>query len=640
MTRTVTVLALVVVVCAPGVVPSAFAQASITPASSLNPGGGVATGELQGTVADDQNQPVAGAVVSALGATSAFSVTDGTGHFRFHALAPGPYLLRAHLQGFAPVRSALVQVNGGNRTVQAIRLVRRGSTQLLSAGVPDTATAPAVDAADSNSEADDHSEFAWRLRHLKRGALNDLDVGTFADGADDDPLFGVPRWAGDLAGGGNTGGGFGRSMAGSAGLAPPVLSDLPLSGQLNFLTSTSFDRPDRLLSLNDGPPHGVAYLSLVAPTSAGDWTMRGALTQGDLSSWVLGGSYVRHASAAHAFEGGLSYAMQRYDGGNAVALAAVPDGSRNAGTVYGSDSWRIMPAVTLKYGASYSRYDYLESGGLLSPRLAVTVQAGRHLRLRASASRRALAPGAEEFQPPSDIGVWLPPERTFSTIAPDRPFRPEQVAHYEAAAEQELNGGMVLGVRAFRPREDDQLVTVFGVPLPHRAASQVGHYYVASAGDADAQGWGVSVSRAILGRVHGSLDYTESRADWHTSSDLDALSVIAPVLRRAERERLRDLRTSVNAVIPATATRMFLVYRLNASNAVADGPVPAAQTGARFEVQVHQALPFLNFTNAQWAMLVAVRNIFREDALDASVFDEVLVVRPPKRIVGGLTVRF
>ena len=39
-------------------------------------------------------------------------------------------------------------------------------------------------------------------------------------------------------------------------------------------------------------------------------------------------------------------------------------------------------------------------------------------------------------------------------------------------------------------------------------------------------------------------------------------------------------------------------------------------------------------------MLVAVRNMFRDDVLDASVYDELLVVRPPKRVVGGLTVKF
>jgi hypothetical protein len=39
-------------------------------------------------------------------------------------------------------------------------------------------------------------------------------------------------------------------------------------------------------------------------------------------------------------------------------------------------------------------------------------------------------------------------------------------------------------------------------------------------------------------------------------------------------------------------------------------------------------------------MLVAVRNMFNEALGEGSIYDELLVVRPPKRFVGGLTVRF
>ena len=48
----------------------------------------------------------------------------------------------------------------------------------------------------------------------------------------------------------------------------------------------------------------------------------------------------------------------------------------------------------------------------------------------------------------------------------------------------------------------------------------------------------------------------------------------------------------------------------------------------------------MNFSSAKWEMLVAVRNFFRETAPDQSVYDEILVVHPPKRIVGGLTLKF
>jgi hypothetical protein len=39
-------------------------------------------------------------------------------------------------------------------------------------------------------------------------------------------------------------------------------------------------------------------------------------------------------------------------------------------------------------------------------------------------------------------------------------------------------------------------------------------------------------------------------------------------------------------------------------------------------------------------MLVGVRNVFHESLAGTSIYDELLVVRPPKRLVGGLTVKF
>ena len=62
--------------------------------------------------------------------------------------------------------------------------------------------------------------------------------------------------------------------------------------------------------------------------------------------------------------------------------------------------------------------------------------------------------------------------------------------------------------------------------------------------------------------------------------------------------------------------------------------------GARFDLRVTQSLPFMNFRASQWEMLVGVRNMFHESLANTSAYDELLVVRPPKRLVGGLTVKF
>jgi hypothetical protein len=85
---------------------------------------------------------------------------------------------------------------------------------------------------------------------------------------------------------------------------------------------------------------------------------------------------------------------------------------------------------------------------------------------------------------------------------------------------------------------------------------------------------------------------------------------------------------------------VVVLYRVSSGFARPVSQTSAAALDARFDVQVRQALPFMDFSSAKWEMLVAVRNFFRETAADQSVYDELLVVHPPKRIVGGLTLKF
>jgi outer membrane receptor protein involved in Fe transport len=331
--------------------------------------------------------------------------------------------------------------------------------------------------------------------------------------------------------------------------------------------------------------------------------------------------------------------MQRYLGGNGEALAAMRDGSRNVGSVYAMDNWTVSPKLHVSYGAKYARYDYLSDRGLLSPRTTVTVQpsARDSLKVRASVLHREVAPGAEEFLPPS-VGVWLPPERTFSQVS-HAAFVPERHDQVELALDRELPGQLIVGVRAFTERVEDQLVTVFGVAVGDTPA-EVGHYQVGSAGDFEARGWGLSVSRVVGERVRASVDYTQARSEWRRpSADAESLAALAASVLRSD-ERIHDLTASVESVVAPSATRVLIVYKFNTAYSAARVSDTAGGPGMRFDVQVSQALPFLNFTSANWEMLVAVSNLFKEALYENSVYDELLVVRPPKRVLGGVTVRF
>ena len=597
--------------------PHAAAQVAAPPQAGLN-----------GTVVDDRGEPLAGAVVSALGSTPAFVLSDSEGRFAFHDLRYGPYLVRAHLQGYLPARAGLIQIKRASHTMATVVLTRRATSDqpapVLAAGIGPVDAAPAPE---DDVETHDHGEVAWRLRHLKRSVLKDVGAGLVAvAGAGgsflDDSL-----------------GSLGRAVGSPARLATALFADVPLSGQVDLLTSTSFDRPQDLLSMQTWLPRGVAFLSLEAPTSGGHWAMRGAVTQGDLSSWILAGSY-RRAPATHRYRAGLSYGMQRYLGGNAEALAAVSEGGRNVGAIYAYDDWTISPKLTVSYGAKYARYDYLAQPALLSPRASVTVTPTEDdsFKLRAAISRRTAAPGAAEFNPPPS-GPWLPPERTFSPVSSSRGFMTERVDHVEIAAEREWAGQIVTGVRAFRQAVDDQIVTLFGVVLPGTATDSLGHYFVASAGDVDATGWGVGMSRTTSGGTRASIDYTNVRSTWvRRSPDAEVLALVAAAALRNDDERVHDLTASVESILPVTETRLFVVYKINSR--FADAGAGVARTGTRFNVQLNQSLPFLNFSGARWEMLVAVRSLFSDELLDASVYDELLAVRSPKRMVGGVTVRF
>ena len=197
---------------------------------------------------------------------------------------------------------------------------------------------------------------------------------------------------------------------------------------------------------------------------------------------------------------------------------------------------------------------------------------------------------------------------------------------------------LVIGVRAFRQNVEDQTVTMFGLALPDSVRG-VGHCHVGSAGDFSAQGWGVSVSHAVTKGSRASVDYTQSTTQWSGNSrDAQTLAALAPATLR-DNERVRhdgDLRQRRRAVRDAGLRRV----QVNNTFARGHDTVSSALRNARFNVQVNQSLPFLSFANASWEMLAAVSNLFGDDAFDGSVYDESLVMQPPKRILGGVTVRF
>jgi hypothetical protein len=622
-----------VAVCAPVVraQDAAGLLASGPSAAAVTQTAAALGGRLTGVVTDERGAPLTGVAITAQGAALQFAITDDHGRFAFHGLRPGPYLVRAVLPGYSSSRRELVQVLPATSAWQAFRLSRLSSAETaLADRQVQAAGFPGVPASGDEVTDHDHGSIAWRIRHLKRTVLR--DEGPQPAGTPDNKGDDLDAWlAGEEAD---------RLARASTAHATALgwLPDLPLSGEVQLLTTSTFDSTEQLFSAANVPA-GVAYFAIGSPAGGrASWAAQVAVAQGELSSWALAGSYEITLAERHALDVDVAYGWQRYEGGNPFALAAVATGDRNAGALDVSDRWTLGPTATVALGTRFSRYAYVDGPAMWSPSVEFRWAPVRGSWLRALVSQQMTAPGAEEFVPSPVGGLWLPSQRTFSTVVPGAPFRPERTRHVELGFEHEL-GSLLLSARAFRQGVDDQIVTLFGVENLERPRANLGHYFVASGGDVAAAGWGIGISQPVGSRIRGSFDYVRSRADWTASSDLMWAALWAPSARRAA-ERLHDFTTSMEANIPETATRVFTLYRLSTGFSRSSLQDTSPGLGARFDVQVSQRLPFLDFTTAEWEVLVAVRNLFRETVEGMSIYDELLVVRPPKRIVGGVLVRF
>jgi len=585
-------------------------------------------GRIAGAVTDPAGMPLDGAVISAFGpAGPEMALADADGRFMLPSLAPGSYLVQAHLPGFAASPRELVDVSARTPTVHVITLSRVGQVEepiAASAGLPiraDTGAPPdeaVLEAAGTETSAPhDHGVKAWRLRRARRSVLKDAaaplptDESSSGRVATRTSSFGAPA----------------RFVRG--------LLDLPLSGEVNLLTRGTIEgAPDSIAGVPGSA--GIANLSVGAPVWQGAWVAQGALSAGDLTSWVLSGAYLADADTAHRLGFTVSYGRQRYGDENQAALAVASE-SRYAASVGASDSWVVSSRLRVDYGGRYATYGHTEKDGLFSPRVGVTMTPVTGLRIRAGASQEMVAPGAEEFLPPIGTALWLPPERTSAAFSLLGGEHPERTRNVEVGLEVDLTGRYVAGVRRYSQDVSGQMATLFGKDELGRV--QTGHYYMAQVGSVTSRGWVLTLRRHLGEWFSGSVDYSIADADWRQAVADQALGTMVAGATRPSRERFHDLSGAIEAEIPEFATRLFFRCRVNSAFVRVDGEAPIG-LDARFDVRVNQPLPFSPFDGSRWEVLMVVRSLFFEPQAAASIFDELLVARAPTEFVGGLVVHF
>lgn len=554
-------------------------------------------GGAQGFV-EDAGTPVSGALVSVfgkgLGGAGLFTFSDEDGRFALPALPAGSYTLRtlAHNRRSAARR---ITVLPNQRAYFAVNLATPPLGQsALGEGVEVAAEAGAPEpsaAATPVTRSEATRELRWRVRHRRRSVLEEREAG------DSD----VTRRA-ELA-------------------ATSPAQSAELGGRLDVVAAATALGEDAAASVWDMPT-GLGLLRLDGRLADNvTWSLGGLLAENDDRAWRMATEFVIEPGRGHQIEVGTGY-------GSGALRSTSRDGrvgglsEGGAGVLFARDTFAFGPGWEMSAGVRWSYLGFLRDDNYFDPSGAVAWRRGRHS-VQASAAVHTLSPGGDLLTLSSLSNA---PSVTYAEM--DAGLRAERVTRYELALASGA-GALTLGARAFREGTRDQLVNLFDEQDGLRIANAPG---VVSTG------FGVSLARRLGPAVSGSVEYAAGVARRGPGAWAEAA---LPGDEAAARlfsgdARFQDVVARLETLLDRSDTRVVAYYRINVLTPE-DG---ASHTQTRFDVQLNQGLPFMTtLTRADWELLVAFRNLFYEES-EGGVLDEAAVRNPPKRVVGGISVRF
>ena len=540
-------------------------------------------GRVIGWVEDSQGMPVAGALVSvfAKGMRDGGFVTfsDEAGRFLLMALPPGSYTMRAVRSGHAPAPARQITVLPNQDSILSVSLA-------------------ALSAVSSEEIAARAGELTWLERHKRRSVLEDRDPAALEVVSDAAPTF------------------------------ADVLDETSpwLSGSLEVMAdSTAWGTVSESTVGTPGAGSGVLRLKGKIADGA-SFSLGGVVAETQTVSWRMATELSMDAGSGHELQVGAGYGAQ---------LARLPSDaaadSAGVGTVSIGDQWR-SGRLAISVGARHSYIGFVSDRNHTDPSTAVDFDAGG-THLRGSLTTHTLAPGGDLLTL-STLNVTP----VITDAVTDDGLRPERIVRYELSVERRLGPAQVEG-RLFHEGARDQLINAYS----QGEAGRVLHVF--NGRGLSSRGGGVAVSRNFGSALSGSFEYTYGHS-WR-DAPLSPLEE-AGELGAFDQASFHDFVARVETFCGWSDTRLVAFYRLNTLHPAAPSlaAYDARQTGGgtirntRFDVQLSQGLPFLgSVTRADWDLLFAVRNLFY-DGSDEGTLDEIAVVNPPNRVLGGISVRF
>ncbi len=565
---------------------------------------------LAGLVSDDLGRPLGGATVSVFGRSLArgavTAVTDETGRFELLGIPPGMYRLRAYLSGFLPSDFARVVIEEGAGRVGTILM----SLSRLESGLSGEGFV------EETGEARTTAELRWVIQRQDRNILKENE--TLVSVAD------LQQWEKN----------------------PGFDPDFALSGEFGIRAATYEEGLEEFPGAGAGLDARLAYARLFIPGN-GDahWLVSAQLLESALSSWAGRAEYVSSDLGGHRLATGVTYGnflygdLGEYRPPESVLGNGLGD-QRSAewfGSVYASDSFLVGPA-TFHAGVALQYFDYLDRAAYASPRFDVSYPLGSGERtvLRGAVDHRVQAPGGEDIGLLSQVAY----SSVYGPVPARRSLRAQSTARYDLGLEHHLSSRTRFALRLFQENATDQLVRTF---FEEGMRGGAGHFVVSNRGDFRTRGVGVALAQT-LGPMEGSIGYSFGKVlGPRAAAPIPAAPSSADSAPAVSEPEIHDVTTTLGTSIDSTQTRLQAAYRVIYHPGLVPGVSSSpsrSNVDSRFSVQVFQLLPFVGWNGTQWELMVALRNLFYDDIENASILDELSVVDAPRRVLGGVTVRF
>lgn len=540
---------------------------------------------ILGWIEDSKGTPVAGALVSVFGkglrGGSLLTFSDSSGRFLLPALPAGSYTLRAL---------------GGDRAVtrQVTVLPNRDAVFTLSLSaeaVPDPDAA-----AETGTPAE--RELRWLLRHKSRSVLEARDARSESrSAAAPTPaslLEGLVPWIPDL------GGRF------ELATGPALFGGREASG-----TTADSTMPIGALRLQGALP------------GSGRWSLGGLVADSASTTWRMAAEFVLDASSSHRLQAGGGYGTWLLQ----PAFGRKGDDrqdNRAIGALFVQDQYRATDSLSLTGGLRYAYLGFLADRNQMSPSVSAEWRPSRRTRVHAAASAQTVAPGGDLLTLST---LATGPAMALAVVSPG--LRPERVQRQELGVEHAMRG-FTLGAFALREGVRDRLVNLVDV-------GPGGSLRILNGRGVVIEGAGLTVERRFGDIMRGSVTYTFGQS---RPGALDGAALLEPAGPFGSEATFHDVVGRIEAFVDRSDTRVVAYYRVNTWLPESDPRLPGSAVNTRFDVQVTQGLPFLRtMTRSEWEVLLAFRNLFYETA-EGGFVDEIAVVNPPKRVVGGISVRF